>query len=358
MLSLTHLLGFAAVTPQATSSIIKSVQPFEITIGTGATSATATLTSVDTSKAVIFFAGFTTSHTSTALREFMPRAELTNGTTVTAFRDTSSATHTVTVRGTVVEFEATAVSSVQHGTVTIASSTTSNTATITSVDTARAAVFYLGVTNTTSTSSPQTVLPRIDLTNATTVTATRGSSTTAVLTVGYCVVEFAASTVSSIQQRSVTLTSSSASSTDTISSVDTARAMLLYNGVTCSISTLAAYLYALKLTGATQVTLSRTGSSVTSRTVNYTVVEFAAGIVSSVQRDTIAINNATSADATITGVNTARAVCNWTHFSTDGSGADDRMATAKLHDAATVRGQKHAAGSSLSTVGWEVVEFV
>ncbi len=359
MFQATHLHGFNAFSAaSAATGIIHSIQPFEITIGTSATSNTATITSVDTSKSVIFFGGFTTTHNGNTYREFFPRVELTNGTTVTAYRDTSSASQTVTVRGTVVEFESAAVTSVQAGTINMASSSASGTATISAVTTSRAAVFYLGNTNTTSTTSPQSVLVRTDLTNSTTVTATRATANTAVLTVGYCVVEFAASVVSSVQQRSVTLSTSSTSSSDTISSVNTGRTLLLYNGSTSSTSTLSNFLYNLELTAATTVTLIRTGTSTTSRTINYTAVEFATGIVNSLQRDTTAISAATSADAAVSSVNTSKTLCNWTGFSSDGGSTDARFATAKLLNATTVRCEKNTSGGTDSTPGWEVVEFV
>lgn len=338
-------------------TIIASIQPFEITIGTSATSNTATITSVDTSKSVIFYAGHTTSHTGSALREFMPRVELTNGTTVTAYRDTSSATHTVTVRGTVVEFSSSAVTSVQQGTITIASGNTTGTATITSVDTTKAVPFWLGGTVSTSTASPQVVIHRIDLTNATTVTATRGSSSTAVVTAGYCIVEFASSAVSSVEQRAPSFTGTGTSSTDTISSIDTSRTLLIYNGASCNSSTLNAYLYRLELTGATEVTATRESTSSTTRVIGYTVWQLPSGVLNSLQRGTVALNNVTSNDATITSVDTTLSVCNAAGFSTGGSSAAGRFTTTKLFDATTVRGEKGATGATNSTASYEVAEF-
>lgn len=337
---------------------VVSVQPFEITIGTGATSNTYSLpTGVNTSNSVIFFGGFTTDNTGTAFREFMPRVEITNGTTVTAYRNTSSASFGVTVRGTVVEFDSSLIGSVQRGTVGIASSSISGTATISSVDTSRTVVFYLGHTNSSTTSSGQTVMCRIDLTDATTITANRGSSSSAALTVGYCAVEFAPGIVNALQVRALALSGSSTTATDTISSVNMANTMLVYQGATCTSSTLNAYLYNLELTGSTQVSLVRGASTSISRTVAYTVLEFVSGVLASVQRGTQAVASVTSADATISTVDTSRAVANWTGFSTGASTLDERFASVKLLDATTVRAQKNTAGSSTSTPGYEAVEF-
>lgn len=287
---------------------IESIQPFEITIGTSATSNTATISSVNTGMSAVFFAGFNTTHTGTSIREFWPRVELTNSTTVTAFRDTSSASQTVTLRGTIVEFDAACVNSVQHGTVTISSGNTSGTATISSVTTSLSAVMYLGATMSTTTTSYAVAHARIDLTNATTITANRAGSSTAVLTVGYCVVEFNASAVASIQQRVVTISATSTSTDDTISSVNTGRTLLLYAGVNCNTSTLATYYYNLELTGIATVTLRRTGTGSTTRTINYTVVEFAPGVVASLQRGSTVVASVASNDGSITSVDTAKAL--------------------------------------------------
>ena len=81
-----------------------------------------------------------------------------------------------------------AIKAIYRGTITIADSSTSNTATITSVDTNRAVIFPpLGVESTETSVANTNV--RVALTNATTVTASRGGSTGSV-TVGYQVVEY------------------------------------------------------------------------------------------------------------------------------------------------------------------------
>jgi hypothetical protein len=339
-------------------SIIKSIQTFEITIPVNATSNTATISSVDTTKSAIFFGGFTTADTGSTYRLFMSRAELTNAITVTGYRDTLSATNTVTVRGTVVEFISDAVTSIQQGTIAIDASATSGTATINAVSTSLSVLFYLGLTVSTSGTSPNSVFSRIDLTNATTVTATRASSSSAVVTVGYCVVEFSAKYVNSIQQRSVAMTGTGASSTDTIASVDIANTLLLYNGVSCTSLTLDAYLYNLQLTAATSVTLARNNSTNVSRTVNYTALELSSFLINTLQRGTTPIDSVISADTTIASVNTSKSVCNWTGFSSNGGSSDARMATAKLATDTIVRGEKNTASTTISTPGWEVVEFI
>ena len=80
------------------------------------------------------------------------------------------------------------IKSIQRGTISI-SGATSNTATISSVDTTKSVLRHLGQ-STSSSSYTDRALARIYLTNGTTITADRGSSTNST-TVSYEVVEYA-----------------------------------------------------------------------------------------------------------------------------------------------------------------------
>lgn len=77
------------------------------------------------------------------------------------------------------------IKSIQRGTLTIASNQLSGTATITSVNTAKAQVTYNGVSNSYN---PEA---RLELTNATTLTATRGNGDPSAAPVSYEVIEWA-----------------------------------------------------------------------------------------------------------------------------------------------------------------------
>lgn len=68
-----------------------------------------------------------------------------------------------------------AIKSIQRGTITITNGTSTATATITSVDTAKTELRLLG-SSTPGTGTSDNVLVRITLTNATTITATRGAT--------------------------------------------------------------------------------------------------------------------------------------------------------------------------------------
>ncbi len=66
------------------------------------------------------------------------------------------------------------IKSIQRGVISIAGAASSNTATITSVDTAKAVISCLGSTGTDASTNSSSGY--VALTNATTVTATRGGS--------------------------------------------------------------------------------------------------------------------------------------------------------------------------------------
>ncbi len=339
------------------TSYVDSVQQIEITIGGGDTSETATITSVNTSRSVIFWGGTNTDNTGNTQREIQARIALTNATTVTAYRDTSDATYGVTLRATVVEFTSDMVDSVQSGTITI-SSGESNTATISSVTTSRSVVLWQGFTGSGATSSMDNLHPTLALTNSTTVTATRGESTSAYQpTIGYTVVQFKSAVIDSIQTVSRELSGLDDTDAHTITSVDTNRSVVIYNGARSTLSTFSAWMYRSALTAATTVTSTRESSSSSSRTVAYTVVEFASGVVNKLRRGSTAVTstNAT-ADTTITSVDTSKSVLIFGGYGTDSTGADDAYTTATLLNSTTVRAERTSTSSD-NEISWEVVEF-
>lgn len=89
-------------TPYPTqSSVIASIQYGTVSITGTNTSGTATITSVDTSKAALLFLGFSSSRDD---GQMPARITLTNATTVTATRSTPGGTGATTVGFCVVEF--------------------------------------------------------------------------------------------------------------------------------------------------------------------------------------------------------------------------------------------------------------
>lgn len=166
------------------SSLIRSIQSGTITL-TNLTSATATISAVSLPNSVLVYAGYTVNDTGNSDIGAV-RLELTNGTTVTATRQTSSAFGCV-VAYQVIEY-APGIVRVQRGTVST-SAATSATATIAAVNTARAYVSYLGLSTTLAAAGGgYPYFGRVDLTNSTTVTLNLGTATTS--TASFEVVEW------------------------------------------------------------------------------------------------------------------------------------------------------------------------
>lgn len=338
--------------------LVKSVQHYDVSVAASGTSVTATLPfAVDTTKSVISYGGFHSAFTTSAFRANCVRHDLTNANTVTVQRNTS-ASHTVTSRGCVIEFYPWAVKSIQTGTITIAAASASNTATINAVDTTRSVVFYLGLSTDSTSTSANNIFCGLDLTNSNTVTATRGSTANSP-TVGYAVVEFNPGVVKSIQQKSFTSTSSSTSETQSITAVDRNNTVLLHNGSYSSTSIESTWFYDVQMTSSTVVTLARSGTSTTSRTVNYTALELNPGFIRSMQRGISQIaSSAATATATLNPVVTSLTGIFWAAMNPNTSSANGIYATAKLTNGTTVTVDRNSAVTGAADVAWEAVEFL
>lgn len=299
------------------SSYITSIQQVAVTIGSGATSATATISSVDTTKTALFYGGFDTASTGTNPALTLCRIELTNATTVTAFRNTTDTTAIISWV-TVVQFSALAVNSVQYGTIAMGTTDATLTATITSVNTASAAVMYLGNICAKTTSGSGETRPSVTLTNATTVTATRGVTGTT-LTVGFVVIEFQPGIIKSLQQFSSTLNSSSLTDTVSILQVVMANSIIINGGMNSAGTTFSNTQCMMQLTSPVAITFTRLGNATGDRIYQFTVVEFQPNVLSSMQRGTITFSSGASATATVTSTSTTSGICSQTGFEASGS---------------------------------------
>ncbi len=336
----------------ADSYLNSPTQYVEITIAAGATSGTATITAVGSLAFVLhgFFTCAGLNGNST-----YSRIDLTNSTTVTATRNTSDAGNAVVVRACVVDPSSSLVESVEQGTIGFTAGVGSNTATIAGVDTSRSTAIWIGQINNTSTAASTSAYCSVTLTNGTTVTGTR-SGTSGTATVGFVVVQFQAAVIQSVQQYNTALTSNGTVSNATVSAVTMANSILFYGGVHSSVAAFVSTFYRCELTGTTNVAMTRTGTSTSSKTPRWTLVEFVSGVLTSLQRGTTSISGATSADTTITGVTTGNALISVCGFSATGTTQDETQASAKLLNSTTVRGQKNTAAQT-STLAWTVVEF-
>jgi hypothetical protein len=286
------------------------IQQVSITIANGSATGTATITAVG-SGAHIIYQGETTTDSTTAVSS-LARIELTSSTTVTATRNTAS-TDTITINAVIIDGDTTnLIKTVQSGTITIASGSTSATASISAVTNNNTATAWLGESSTTA-ANINRQCTNISL-SVTTVTASRGVSTGAV-TAGFCAIEYQGSALNSATQNVSIALSSGTSATAAITSVTTANTLLINGGFISSANSAneARTFQRLSLTNATTVT-SNINAAVTSGTdtSKCVVVEFVSAILAqNIQRGTITITAGTSNPATITSSPTTETVCNW-----------------------------------------------
>lgn len=147
-------------------------------------SATATITAVDPTRSLLIPLGTTSTRGAADLGAGFTLLTFTNPTTITGDRGSSSGD--VSAAFVVVQFQPGVWKSIQRNTIVL-SGVTSNTRTVTAVDTTKAFLMSLGF-NATSATTDATALAKLALTNTTTITATKNTSTDDT-TVGFQLVE-------------------------------------------------------------------------------------------------------------------------------------------------------------------------
>lgn len=181
-------IGYCVI--EFNQGIVKSVQQVSATIAASSTSITAAISSVDTANSMLVFQGFTTSTFATNDTRYIPRADLTNATTVT-FTRSGSPSITNPCRAAVVEFHPIFIRQKQKGTTAIGSGAASNTSAITPVDRNKTLMAWSGFTDSANhAANPAVTYGSIELTDGSTITARRGASNTDTVTVGWEAIEF------------------------------------------------------------------------------------------------------------------------------------------------------------------------
>jgi hypothetical protein len=323
----------------SSTSYISSIQKVSITISSGNTTGTATITSVDTSLSFLTWGGFNAASTATDVDDTIPYIELTNATTITA-TIAATGSHDVVIECCVIEGTSDLISSIQTGTITLGTSVANNTATVTSVNTSYSSVSYLGNISDRPGLYYATDFAVVGLTNSTTVTASRGlASGTYVNTVSFQLIEFNSSAIDSIQQETINLTGTNTSDTHSITSVSMSNSLVIYRGNTSSTNTYTASATRGELTASDTITLTRGASSSITRYMRLTVVEFVSAVMNSVQRDTIDLTGSGGTqDDTITSVDTNNtAVQQVGMMNTSGADWGDIFNSCSLNSATVVR---------------------
>jgi hypothetical protein len=339
-------------------SYVNSVQHVSITIPVNVTSATATISSVG-SYAFILNDGFQATSSSNSSIAYV-RLELTNSTTITAYRNSSSATQTATVRCVVVDATSSLIESVQYGTVSIAGSSGSGTSTVSSTNASYSVLHLLGYTTSQTSLAHNAIEPVLSI-SGTTVTASRITASVNTVEVGFVLIEFKNTACNqAVQSHQKSWTNSSTSTTQTINSVDTNKSLIIYAGSNGNSSSNGANIqqYAT-LTNGTTVTINTNSAGSLSCQYNFFVVEFATGVLNSnIQRGTTTLTGVASNTSTISGVNTSKSIINLLRFTCSQTTANipNVQTNAVLTNSTTVTIARNSSTNNV-TASWEVAEF-
>lgn len=333
-----------------TPKYVISAEQFSVTIASSSATGTATLTKrVNTATSFIVWGHQITSAANT--ENCLARLTLTDGVTVTATRDTASAT-TITVYGTVVYCSPQFVKSVQANSVTLTGAAT--TSTITAVRTDKSTVLMNGFTTSNANANLTTSLCRCSLTNSTTVTINTNTVGTTHIA-NYVVVEFQPDCVVSVQQVAITAASGTSATATLATNVDMNNTLCFWGSQQSGGNTRAQMFSRIVLTNPTTVTASWNTSSIVTRTVNATVVNFAPKVIRSVRRGTTTISASTSATSTIDFVDVNMAWCMFLGFSCTGASHASTLAGIALTNGTTITATLSSSGTD--TVSWEVGWF-
>lgn len=163
------------------------------------------------------------------------------------------------------------IKSVQEGVVSL-STNASATATIAAVATGNSLIFATGTSDDQASEVAQNTNCLIELTNATTVTATRDQSGGVTESASFVVVEFLPGVIKSVQRGTITIAGGATSNTAAITSVNTAKAFTTPLGSTTTAAADASNNARLATTNATTITATRVGTG-NPATFGYQVVE-------------------------------------------------------------------------------------
>ncbi len=242
------------------------------------TQADTTILSVDTSRSAVIYLGQTTDRTSYNVIRDSLILQLLDSTTVRANRGSFTGGDNVTVGFCVVEFASGILQSLQTAEVSIAGGNTSGTATISSVTPGNCLTVYGGWRQTVLGSDNKTLWPYGELTDATTLTATRNTAhATSVSNIRLTVIEFKPAWISRRAAGTATIASGVDTQDETIAAVSPNRTALSWLGQTTNTSSAGSDgPYAvIKLPSSTTVRAQRGGTPSTTVTASYEAVEFA-----------------------------------------------------------------------------------
>jgi len=342
---------------------VESIQKVSITIASGATTGTATITSVDTDYSFIVWGGFRTTETGQNTGATMSSVEITNGTTITATRGVSKTT-TVTLECYVVESSTDLIDSVQAVTIAIAPTTTTNTATITSVATANSIASYLGnITDRASGGFLSTDSSYVGLTNSTTVTANRQEASSSTTNTLYAqIIEFNPDVIEGVSEELVSLTGTGTTGVKhtrsrTVSTL--ANEALFWQGMGTNNQFYYNCAAMVRAFSTTELTVDRLTSGNIIRKYALASVEFVSGVLDATRKGNFTLTSGATGNTTITAVDLDYAVVTQTGMAQNANAVvnfDDLCTSSTLSSTTNVLSTREATTVEVYS-GYEVWEF-
>lgn len=229
---------------------------------------------------------------------------------------------------------------VQYGSIAIGALAASNTATITAVGSG-AYIIWMGQKYSTTVTDASLGLGRVELTNSTTVTATRGSSLdTNTLTVNFCVVDGdTTNLIQSVQAGTISLSAVQTSNTASISAVTNTNTATNYLGASTVTSLSQQFQSVASKLALVTTTVTCTRNSAAGSVVlitGFQCIEYkSAALAASVQSISQSNSSGTSNDTVITSVTTTTTAIAWAGHSnnTGTTGANAFQPYVRLKDA-------------------------
>lgn len=165
------------------------------------------------------------------------------------------------------------IRSIQRGMIDLGGAT-SATATVTAVSLLNSRLRFLSVDNNWN-SGPQLQyeMPRLELTNETTITATRFAVGGLVARVNWELTEYAPGVLKAVQRGTISIGSGAATATATITGVDTAKTEMDFLGFSTDATTDESGWARVELTNGTTVTSTRRGTGAFTTILSFQAVE-------------------------------------------------------------------------------------
>jgi hypothetical protein len=249
------------------------------------------------------------------------------------------------------------ITSIQYVSITMGSADTSQTATITSVDTSLTSIHYLGANS--STNQNDVALHRVELTNATTVTAYHNTADGSNAgTVKAVVVTWNSDWIQSIQHGTITVSSGNTNASATVSAVTVANSVAVWLGATSGGTAVAMSEGGcrIKINTTTAVRADR-GSGTNNATVGFCLIEFKSAKLTSLQLTTTTITaSSSSANTTISAVDDTNAIMFFGGQSSNTTSVSNATADAYRNSTTNVVSVRNGTAGT-TTTNATIVEF-